>query len=370
MRVLVFGTYDVRSHPRVGILAAGLRRHGFDVAECNVPLGIDTAGRVQILQRPLLIPLLLLRIVRCWISLATKARTMPRPDAVLVGYLGHFDVLLARLVFGRTPIVLDHLIFAADTARDRGEIGGVKLSLLRAVDRAALSAADVIVVDTQEHRALVPEHRRDRAVVVAVGAADAWFEAARPAAHANTGRLRVIFFGAFTPLQGAPVIGRALAELAGEAIEVTMVGRGQGHLETVTAARENDRVTWLDWVDPDELPKLVADHDVCLGVFGTTTKALNVVPNKVFQGAAAGCALVTSDSAPQRRLLDAAAVFVPPGDPAALAAALRRLAADAGELARMREAARRRARERFTPDQIVTPLADRLAPPTTPGDPS
>ena len=53
-----------------------------------------------------------------------------------------------------------------------------------------------------------------------------------------------------------------------------------------------------------------------------------MVPNKVFQGAAAGCAVVTSDTAPQRRVLGDAAVLVPPGDPAALAEALRSLAAD------------------------------------------
>ena len=71
------------------------------------------------------------------------------------------------------------------------------------------------------------------------------------------------------------------------------------------------------------LPALVAGHDVCLGIFGTGDKALRVVPNKVFQGAAAGCAIVTSDTAPQRRALGDAAVLVPPGDPEALAAALR-----------------------------------------------
>ena len=45
---------------------------------------------------------------------------------------------------------------------------------------------------------------------------------------------------------------------------------------------------------------MVASHDVCLGIFGDTDKALSVVPTKVYQGAAAGCAVVTSDTAPHR----------------------------------------------------------------------
>ena len=44
---------------------------------------------------------------------------MPAPDVVLVGYLGHFDVHLARLLFRGVPVVLDHLVGASDTARDR-----------------------------------------------------------------------------------------------------------------------------------------------------------------------------------------------------------------------------------------------------------
>src|ERR1700753_556024 len=110
-----------------------------------------------------------------------------------------------------------------------------------------------------------------------------------------------------------------------------MVARGQDEAETKRAAAANAAVRWLDWVPSDELPALVGAHDVCLGIFGTGEKALRVVPHQVFQGAAAGCAIVTSDTAPQRRTLGDAARLVPPGDPAALADALRELAADRGE---------------------------------------
>ena len=99
-----------------------------------------------------------------------------------------------------------------------------------------------------------------------------------------------------------------------------------------------------------------------------------MVPNKVFQGAAAGCAVVTSDTAPQRAALGDAACFVPPGDGAALAAALRRLADDRDELARLRRAAAERATRDFTPSAVVTELRARLAaltpsPPRTPDPP-
>jgi glycosyltransferase involved in cell wall biosynthesis len=359
MRALVFGTYDTSMHPRIGIVAEGLRAAGVDVAECNAPLGLDTAARVDMLARPWRAPALLGRLARRWITLARAARRRPPPDVVVVGYLGHFDVHLARVLFRRTPIVLDHLVGASDTGRDRRLDGGPRQAVLRLIDAAALRAADVIVVDTDEHLAALPARHRARAVVVPVGAPSAWLAAARPHA-AGDGPLRVVFYGLYTPLQGTPVIGAALAKLAGSPIETTMIGNGQDLAETRSAAAANTAVSWRDWVPAAELPSIVAGHDVCLGIFGTGEKALRVIPNKVFQGAAAGCAIVTSDTAPQRRALGDAALLVPPGDPEALAAALLRLADDRGESARLRRAARELAVAEFAPARVVTPLLDRL----------
>jgi glycosyltransferase involved in cell wall biosynthesis len=378
MRVTVFGTYDAKAHPRVGIIADGLRAHGYEVQECNAPLGLDTAARVAILAQPWRVPVLLGTLARRWLRLIRTARRQPRPDVVLVGYLGHFDVRLARVLFRRTPIVLDHLIGASDTARDRQLSGGFRQVLLRAIDGGALRSADLVVVDTDEHLATLPADYRDRGVVVPVGAPRSWFDAAltqpsadgeAPEGQGSDGQdpeaqsplpLRVLFFGLYTPLQGTPVIGQALARLTGSPIEATMIGKGQDAAEARQAAASNTAVRWLEWVGPDELPELVAAHDVCLGIFGTGPKALRVVPNKVFQGAAAGCAIVTSDTAPQRRALGDAALFVPPGDPQALAEALLRLAGDRAELRRARQAARRLALSSFSAEQIVRLLIKRL----------
>jgi len=361
MRVLLFGTYDTSTHPRVATIAEGLRARGFEVAECNAPLGLDTAARVDMLARPWRAPALLLRLARRWATLARAARRMPAPDVVLVGYLGHFDVHLARLVFRRVPVVLDHLVGASDTARDRRLDGGPRQALLAMIDSAALRAAGIVVVDTEEHLAALPGRHRPRGVVVPVGAPSAWYAVARPAAGEDApGPLRVVFYGLYTPLQGAPVIGAALARIAGAPIEVTMIGSGQDAAETRTAAAANHAVRWLDWVPAAELPALVASHHVCLGIFGTGDKALRVVPNKVFQGAAAGCAIVTSDTAPQRRALAGGAILVPPGDPEALATALLRLAGDRAELARLRRQAQGLAQQQFAPERIVAPLAEQL----------
>ncbi|GAA0257957.1 glycosyltransferase [Cryptosporangium japonicum] len=365
MRWLAFGTYDVQRHPRVAVLLDGLRESGEEVVEVNDPLPLDTAGRVQMLRQPWRLPILAWQLGRCWARLIRGARKAGQVDAVLVGYMGHFDVRLARFLFRKTPIVLDHLISASGTATDRGLAGsgGVKQKLLRWIDRKALGSADVVLVDTPEHLDALPADVQARAVVTPVGATKPWFAQYR-AETATHEQLRVVFVGLFTPLHGTAYLGDALAELADDPrIAVTMVGKGQDHADCRRRAAANRNVTWVDWVRGDELPAFVAGHDVSLGIFGTTAKAQNVVPTKVYQGAAAGCAVLTSDTPPQRAMLGDTAVFVPPGDASALAAALRTLADDRELLQRHRRQVHERALEHFTAVGVVAGLLDRVRQP-------
>lgn len=365
MRWLAFGTYDARRHPRVAVLLEGIRATGVDLAELNAPLPLDTADRVRMLRQPWRLPALAWQLGRSWARLVAGARTVRRedpPDVVLVGYLGHLDVRLARRLFPRATIVLDHLVSAAGTGRDRGLVhaGGPKERLLGWLDHRALADADVVLVDTPEHRDALAEDVQTRTVVVPVGAESVWFTTPRPP-PATDGRVRVIFFGVFTPLHGTPVIGAALGALAGDSrIGATMVGTGQDYDECRRLAEGNPHVDWRDWVDGADLPGLVAAHDVSLGIFGTTTKALDVVPTKVFQSAALGCAVVTSDTAPQRSALGDSALFVPPGDATALAASLRALADDPRLVSRRQFAAREVAREHFSAAVVSAPLLARV----------
>ncbi len=361
LRILGFGTYDTARHPRAGVVLAGLRARGADVVEANAPLRMSTAERVAMLGRPWQAHRLVRQILSQWWTIGRRGRYLAqqgRPDAVVVGYLGHFDVMLARLLFPRSTIVLDLLIFAADTARDRRMPSGVRLWLLGRLDATAAACADVVMVDTAEQAAMLPTRQRHKAVVVPVGASAEWFAAP---SGSTAPELRVVFFGLFTPLQGTTVIGEALAKLAGRAdIHVTMIGTGQDSEAARSAAALNRQITWLDWVAADRLPQLVAEHDICLGIFGTGPKAQRVVPNKVYQGAAAGCAIVTSDTAPQRRALGDAAVFVPAGNPAALADALGALADDRPRLAALRDTSAALATREFSGPAIVEPLCELL----------
>ena len=366
-RLLVFGSYDAALHPRVAVLRDGLAARGWAVQELNVPLGAGTADKVAAAGSPSAALRLAGRQVASWAGLVRRSRGGPAPDVVLVGYMGHADVHLARLRYRRSVIVLDHLVGLADTVRDRRLGRGPTLRLLDLVDRGAVRAADVVVVDTALQAQMLPVGAGPRSVVVPVGAGREWFAAAARAAVTGTGdpgpagtgaALRVVFFGLFTPLQGTPTIARAIDLLRDEAIEFTMIGHGQDLAEAKSLTRDSPRVRWLDWVDAEQLPDLVAGHDVSLGIFGTGPKAQRVVPTKVYQGLAAGCAVVTAGT-PAAGTLGDAVVSVPPGDPQALADALRHLALDKESLTVARDRARAAAGQ-FSPESATSGLDERL----------
>ncbi len=304
------------------------------------------------------------QLVRQWLKLRRRAKAMEQPDVVVVGYLGQFDVHLARRLFPKATIVLDYMVSMGGTVRDRGVGGRAVAAVLDVIDAAALRAADVVVVDTPEHIDTLGAAAA-KAVVVPVGAPDAWFTHREPAVAPPAvppvvpAPLRVVFFGLYTPLQGAPTVGAAMARLAGTA-SFTMIGDGQDRAATEAAAGPDVDLEWIDWLDEEALPGVVAAHDVCLGIFGTTAKAGRVIPNKVFQGMAAGCAVVTSDTECQRRMLGDAVDYVEPGNGAALARALETLAQDCELLGRRRTAAALAAAQSFTPAAVVEPLLSLL----------
>lgn len=120
-------------------------------------------------------------------------------------------------------------------------------------------------------------------------------------------------------------------------------------------------VAWLDWVDAADLPALVADHDICIGILGTTSKPEHVVPNKVYQGMAAGCCVVTSDTIPQRSILGDAVMFCPPGDAAGLAKVIEHLATDWNLLSKMKQVGAAKADTNFQPNEVVAPLVEALS---------
>jgi glycosyltransferase involved in cell wall biosynthesis len=258
-------------------------------------------------------------------------RPARRYDAVIVGYPGHFDLPAARRAARGARLIFNPLVSLHETLvedRRRFAPGAPAARMLARLDRLALSRADVVVADTEQNARHLWELGRlsHRPSVCFVGAEERLF---RPGWQ-RSDDFHVLFVGKLIPLHGLETI-LAAARLTPE-IRFRIVGSGQ--LEALLRERPAN-VEWTDWVEYEQLPQELHRAGCALGVFGTSAKAGRVIPNKAFQALACGTPLVTADTAAARELLRDGrdALLVPPGDPAALAAAVRRLAANE-ELAR------------------------------------
>lgn len=249
-------------------------------------------------------------------------------DAVIVGYPGHFDMVAAQRIARRRPVIFNPLVSLSDSlVDDRGRFtqGSAAARIVRQIDRIAFARADIVVADTQQHASFFAETfglPRDRVEVCLVGAEERLF---RPGWQPRE-RFEALFVGKLIPLHGLATILEA-ARLAPE-LPVRIVGSGQ--LQALLDDRPAN-VEWVPWIEYEELPEAIRAASCALGIFGTSDKARRVIPNKVFQALACGTPVVTSDTPAARELLQdgESALLVPPGDPGALAAALRRLAGDA-----------------------------------------
>jgi glycosyltransferase involved in cell wall biosynthesis len=319
VRVLYFGTYD-RAYPRNTQVISCLRGAGVDVVEHHVSVwegrqdtwaaGLAAAARVAI----------------------SELRLFRRPkgfDVLVVGYPGHFDFPAARWAARGRPVVFNPLVSLADTlVSDRGRFrrGSLGARTLEAIDRRAFRSADVVVADTDVHADFLARFTgvsRSRFAVCLVGAEERVFQPVWRPSDSFT----CVFVGKLIPLHGVETIVEA-ARLAPE-IAFRIIGSGQ--LDAQLDGRPPN-VDWVRWVEYERLPNELAQAGCALGIFGTSGKAGRVIPNKAYQALACGTPLVTGDTPAARELLVdcESALLVPPGDPAALAAAIRRIAGDPG----------------------------------------
>jgi glycosyltransferase involved in cell wall biosynthesis len=331
VHIVYFGTYDL-DKPRNGLIISALRERGHTVTEIHTPVWRGVRDKSQVRGPHML--WLALRWLAAYPGLIWRYCRTPRHDAVMVGYLGHLDVLVVA-PFARwrgVPILWDAFLSIYDTVvRDRRLLspGNPLARLLRCWERAACHAADRVILDTSAHADMFAElYKLDRAKfgVILIGARLDRFrrQAPKPAGT----RLRVLFFGQFIPLHGIGTIVNAARKAPD--VDWVLIGTGQetAAIEAALAKEPVPSLEWHSWVDNEALIDYIAGADVCLGVFGGSEKASRVIPNKVYETLVSGRPLVTRRGPGIAELLDEGTPgvrLVPPEDPQALVRAVRDL---------------------------------------------
>jgi glycosyltransferase involved in cell wall biosynthesis len=346
--LLFFGAYDPE-YPRNLIIRKGWNKLGFALSECRVGVKRKVYTRY---------PALLFRYVK----------SERKGDILFVPDFRHKDVPLAWAVakLSGKKIIFDPLVSRYETkVLDRGDADrrSVQAWHNRNLDRISFGLPDLILADTAAHADYYHQSSgvmRGRIGVLPVGFDEDTFHGIPQ--RDEDGTLVVLFYGSFLPLHGVDTIMEAATILSGEPVLFRIVGGGQTHddMRRMAADRRLENVEFLPRVPYDDLPQLISEADVVLGIFGTTSKASMVVPNKVYQALAVGRAIVTAGTTAVSEFFREGEhlLTVPQGDPRALADVLRMLGSDRELRIRLSESGGSYVRSEFHSSAIARRLFD------------
>jgi len=172
---------------------------------------------------------------------------------------------------------------------------------------------------------------------------------------------RMLFVGRHIERKGIEHLIDAMAFLEGDRFRLTVVGHGDltPALKERAARTGDPRIAFTGKLSTADLSRAYAESDVFVlpAVVDSKgdTEGLGVV---LIEAAEMGLPLVASDvgGIPDVVENDRTGLLVPPGDPGALADALRRLADEPATAERLVEGAKARTRERFTWDVVIPAL--------------
>ncbi|MCI0519620.1 MAG: glycosyltransferase, partial [Chloroflexi bacterium] len=260
-------------------------------------------------------------------------------DVLVVGYPGHYDVFLARLLAwlrGR-PLAWDVLNSLYLISLERGICArhAFTCRLIRFLEKLACRLPNLLILDTQRFVDwFCQTHHADPAQfgVVPIGADERFFQPSPPDAE-DPEHFRVIYYGAYIPNHGVEFIVEAARLLADDPlIQIEMVGDGPTRqVAQDLAARYGLRnVEFVSWLERDQLTPRIARAHLVLGAFGVTQQITLTNNNKIYEAFAMQKAVISGESpAMPAELVHGKHIYLcQRGDPASLAAGIRALKGD------------------------------------------
>jgi glycosyltransferase involved in cell wall biosynthesis len=250
-------------------------------------------------------------------------------------------VLVARALRRRT--VLHVHSGPGDLIRERGRLGPLRAGLFR----RAFRAADVVLAVSAASATALEEAYGATGVLVVPNAAPA-----APEVPAGRGEepLTVLYLGGFAnPVKGGEVLLDALERPELDGLRVVLCGPGELPERGRELLAARPLTEWRGWLEDEEREGLM--RAAAIFVLPSTSEGL---PVAVLEAMAWARAIVATSVGGVPDVLGdgAEGLLVAPGDPAALAAAIARLAAD-GELRERLGAAARVRTRRLEAEEVV-----------------
>lgn len=310
--ICYFGIYK-SDYSRNRILIKGFRENGINVLECSS----QKTGFYKYIEL----------FKRHWLLRGQY-------DLIFVGFPGYQAVVLAWILSTK-PIIFDAFCSLYNTAvEDRKTVtpSSMKARYYWFLDWLSCTLSNVVVLDTNANinyfiKNFMISHKKFLRVFVGTDSTVFY-----PTPEQKYDSFIVHFHGHFIPLQGVEYVIQAANLLKDENIRFQIIGLGQEYDRIRKQAEDLGlkNITWIGNVPYESLQDYMSSANVCLGIFGNTSKTDIVIPNKVFEALACGRPVITADTPAIRELLtDKENVFLcKKADPADLAESIRVLQKD------------------------------------------
>jgi glycosyltransferase involved in cell wall biosynthesis len=212
------------------------------------------------------------------------------------------------------------------------------------LERFLYRRADRVMVNSPGFSQHVRGRGASRVYLIPNGADPSMFDpdeegTAFRASHQLEGKFVALYAGAHGMSNDLGVALEAARILEGNDVQVVLLGDGKEKPILQARARELGltNVTFADSMPKSGMPAALAAADACIAILKPLEEYKTTYPNKVFDYMAAGRPVVLAIDGVIREVVEAAGcgVYAQPGDPPALAAAIRAMAADREKARRM-----------------------------------
>jgi glycosyltransferase involved in cell wall biosynthesis len=205
------------------------------------------------------------------------------------------------------------------------------------LERFLYHHADRVMVNSPGFREHVQARGAKRVDLIPNGSDPSMFDPADEGASFRTRNLLtdkfvVLYAGAHGMSNDLGVVLEAAKLLEGTNIQIVLLGDGKEKPNLQAQAKEMglSNVTFAPSVPKSKMPDALAGADACIAILKPLEEYKTTYPNKVFDYMAAGRPVVLAIDGVIREVVEAAGcgIFAEPGNPSALADAIRALAAD------------------------------------------
>lgn len=310
MKICYFGIYNP-NYSRNDILLSGLNQIGVEVIQCRADW-----------QDPK-------RYFKLWKNLRALHNEY---NCVYVAYPSPIATILARLISSK-PIICDAFYSMFDcVVNDRQEIPWwhPKAIKLLIIDWFSIMFATAVITDTKAHKQYWASWRglngkKIHPVYLGVNNKTIY-----PLNVAKKDYFLVHWHGSYIPAQGVEKIIEAVKICASDPkIRFRMIGDGAG-FKKIQKLVENYNLSNLEVVGHrvplSRLNEYMAESDATLGLFGDVERASRAVPNKVYEGLAAGKAVISMESPAVREIFSDEEILFVHNDPESIADGIKMLA--------------------------------------------